>query len=140
MGAPEMDLPRSAGTDSSVAIPVARPDLSGREEEYVLDALRTTWISSTGPYIKRFEREFAELCNAAAAIGVCNGTIALHLALLSLDVRAGDEVIIPSLTYIATANAVKYVGAEPVFVDVDPKTWCIDPNRISEAITPRTKG
>lgn len=121
-------------------IPVAKPDLTGNEEEYVLDALRTSWISSTGPYINRFEKEFATLCGVRAAIGVCNGTVALHLALLTLDVRSGDEVIVPSLTYIATANAVRYVGAEPVFVDVDPETWCIDPKKIEDAITPRTKG
>src|SRR5438309_58376 len=96
-------------------IPVAIPDLSGREQEYVLDALRSSWISSTGPYIERFEREFARLCETSAAIGVCNGTVALHLALMALELQPGDEVIIPSLTFIATANAVRYVGAEPAF-------------------------
>jgi perosamine synthetase len=121
-------------------IPIASPDLSGREEEYATDAIRSSWISSTGPYLERFEREFAELCGATTALGVCNGTVALHLALLTLDVRPGDEVIVPSLTFIATANAVRYVGAEPVFVDVDPKTWCLDPQKIGPAITDRTKG
>lgn len=121
-------------------IPVARPDLSGNEEAYVLDALRSTWISSTGPYITRFEREFAELCGCAGAAGVCNGTVALHLALLALGVRPGDEVLVPSLTYVATANAVRYVGGEPVFVDVDPETWCIDPALLEAAISRRTKG
>jgi len=121
-------------------IPVAIPDLSGNEERYVLEALRSSWISSTGPFIQRFERDFAAMCDARAAIGVCNGTVALHLALLALDVRPGDEVLVPSLTYIATANAVRYVGAEPVFVDVDPETWCIDPAKLEAAITPRTKG
>ncbi|MGB7159649.1 MAG: DegT/DnrJ/EryC1/StrS family aminotransferase [Tepidisphaeraceae bacterium] len=121
-------------------IPVAIPDLSGNEERYVLEALRSSWISSTGPFIQRFEKDFAAMCDARAAIGVCNGTVALHLALLALDVRPGDEVLVPSLTYIATANAVRYVGAEPVFVDVDPQTWCIDPTKLEAAITPRTKG
>src|SRR5262249_13366665 len=74
------------------------------------------------------------------SLSVSNGTVALHLALLVLGLKAGDEVIVPSLTYIATANAVRYVGAEPVFVDVDPDTWCIDPAKIAAAITPRTKG
>lgn len=120
--------------------PVARPDLGGNEERYVVEAVRSTWISSQGPFIERFEREFAALCGTRAAIGVTNGTIALHLALLGLDVRPGDEVLVPSLTYIATANAVRYVGGEPVFVDVDPATWCIDPRRIEDAITRRTKG
>lgn len=121
-------------------IPVAIPDLSGNEEKYVVDAIRSTWISSTGPYIQRFENKFAELCGTKAAISVSNGTVALHLALLALDVGPGDEVLVPSLTYIATANAVRYVGAEPVFVDVDPKTWCIDPNLLEDNISRRTKG
>ena len=123
-----------------IRIPVAAPDLSGNEEKYLVDALRSSWISSTGPYIGRFEKEFAGACGTRSAIGVCNGTVALHLALLALDVRPGDEVLVPSLTYIATANAVRYVGAEPVFVDVDPGTWCIDPAKIEDAITRRTRG
>lgn len=121
-------------------IPVAAPDLSGNEEKYAADAIRSSWISSTGPYLTRFEREFASLCGTRSSLGVCNGTVALHLALLALDVRPGDEVLVPSLTYIATANACRYVGAEPVFVDVDPSTWCIDPARLEAAITPRTRG
>lgn len=121
-------------------IPVAVPDLSGNEEKYVVDAIRSSWISSSGKYITKFEQEFANLCGTESAIGVCNGTVALHLALLALDVRPGDEVIVPSLTYVATANAVRYVGGEPVFVDVDPNTWCIDPDCIENAITRRTKG
>jgi perosamine synthetase len=119
---------------------VAEPDLSGREEEYVVDAIRSTWISSTGAYVSRFEAEFAEGCGVREALSVCNGTVALHLALLGLDVRPGDEVLVPSLTYVATANAVRYVGAEPVFVDVDPQTWCIDPSKLEAAITRRTRG
>ncbi len=120
-------------------IPVSMPDLSGNEEKYVIDALRSTWISSTGPYVKRFENEFSQLCTVEHAIPVSNGTVALHLALMALGVSPGDEVIVPSLTYIATANAVKYVGAEPVFVDVDENTWCIDPSKLEDAISPRTK-
>lgn len=123
-----------------MTIPVATPDLSGNEEKYVVDAIRSTWISSTGYYIQRFEKEFAESCGARTSVTVANGTIALHLAMLALDVRPGDEVLVPSLTYIATANAVRYVGAEPVFVDVDPQTWCIDPALIEAKITRRTKG
>src|SRR5689334_18225086 len=121
-------------------IPLAEPDLSGREERYVMDAIHSTWISSTGPYIGRFEREFADKCGTRAAVAVCNGTVALHLALLALDAGPGDEVIVPSLTYIATANAVRYVGAEPVFVDIDPATWCLDPAAVEAAVTPRTRG
>lgn len=121
-------------------IPVAAPDLSGNEERYVVEALRSSWISSTGQYVKRFEENFAQACGSRTAISVCNGTVALHLALLALDVRPGDEVLVPSLTYIATANAVRYVGGEPVFVDVDPDTWCIDPRLLEASITRRTKG
>ena len=121
-------------------IPVASTDLGGNEERYVVDAIRSSWISSTGPYLARFEREYADACGTSGAVAVCNGTVALHLALLGLDVRPGDEVLVPSLTYVATANAVRYVGAEPVFVDVDRETWCIDPAQIEAAITRRTKG
>lgn len=121
-------------------IPVSSPDLTGNEEKYVVEAVRSSWISSTGEFVHRFEKEFAGMCGCRTAIGVCNGTVALHLALLALDVRPGDEVLVPSLTYIATANAVRYVGAEPVFVDVDPSTWCIDPARLEDAITRRTRG
>lgn len=119
---------------------VALPDLSGNEERYVTEAVRSSWISSTGRFVERFEREFAELCDSRTAVSVINGTAALHLALLALDVRAGDEVLVPSLTYVATANAVRYVGAEPVFVDVDPDTWCIDPDLLEQRITDRTQG
>jgi perosamine synthetase len=121
-------------------IPVARPDLGGNEERYVVEAVRSSWISSTGAFVTRFEREFAALCGTTSAIAVSNGTIALHLALLALGVEPGDEVIVPSLTFVATANAVRYVGAEPVFVDIDPGTWCLDPAMVAEAVTPRTKG
>ena len=123
-----------------IKIPVAIPDLSGNEEKYVSNAIKSTWISSTGAYIDQFEEEFANKCDTNYSLSVCNGTVALHLALLALDVRSGDEVLIPSLTYIATANAVRYVGAEPVFVDVDPNTWCVDPKLLEENITRRTKG
>ena len=121
-------------------LPVAEPDLSGREAEYVADAIASSWISSTGPYVDRFEREYAAWCGSRTALAVANGTVALHLALLAHGVGPGDEVIVPSLTYIATANAVRYTGAEPVFVEVDPATWCIDPAAVEAAITPRTRG
>jgi perosamine synthetase len=121
-------------------IPVASVDLGGNEEAYVVDAMRSTWISSSGKYLQRFEKEFAVFCGSNTALSVCNGTAALYLALLGMDLRPGDEVIVPSLTYVATANAVRYVGAEPVFVDVDPATWCMDPEKVEAAITRRTRG
>lgn len=120
-------------------IPVAAPDLSGNEETYASEAIRSSWVSSSGAFLDRFESEFAEKCQARNCLAVSNGTVAIHLALLALGVEADDEVIVPALTYIATANAVRYVNATPVFCDVDPKTWCLDPGRIQELITPKTK-
>jgi perosamine synthetase len=121
-------------------IPVAAPALVGREREYVLDCIDSTWISSSGKYLARFEAEFAEFCGVRHAISCCNGTVAVHLALLAQGVGPGDEVIVPTLTYVATANPIVYCGAEPTFVDAEPRTWNMDPERVAEAITPRTKG
>jgi perosamine synthetase len=121
-------------------IPVASVDVGPDEERNVLDALRTSWISSTGPYIERAERLLAERTGASSVVAVANGTVALHLALLGLGVQPGSEVLLPSFAYVAVANACRYVGAEPVFVDVDPATWCVDPARIVQALTPRTRG
>jgi len=123
-----------------IRIPVAAPDLGGNEERYVVEAIRSSWISSTGPFVQRFEKDLAGLAGTRSAIGVANGTLALHLALLALDLKPGDEVLVPSLTYVATANAVRYCGAEPVFVDVDPETWCMDPGLLEARITARTRG
>lgn len=133
-------VPADHPAAASRRIPVAAPDLSGNEERYAVEAIRSSWISSSGAFLDRFEREFAALSDAGTALGVSNGTVALHLALMALDVRPGDEVLVPSLTYIATANACRYVGAEPVFVDVDPATWCIDPGKLEAAVTRRTRG
>jgi perosamine synthetase len=121
-------------------ISVAQPRLGGNERKYVLDCLDTNWISSNGKYIGAFEEAFARFCGVKHAIAANNGTTALHLALVALDVRPGDEVIVPTVTYIATANAVRYCGATPVLVDVCPDTMNIDPADIERRITPRTKG
>lgn len=121
------------------SIPLASPDLTGNELNYVSEAIRKNQLSF-GSFIDRFENEFAKLCGINKAIVCANGTCALHLALYSLRVGPGDEVIVPSFTYVATANAVRYCGAEPVFVDVDEETWCLDPECVEKAITPRTKG
>ena len=120
-------------------IPVAKPNFNGNERQYVLDCIDTTWVSSAGKYVQGFEEQFAKFCEARYAISCCNGTVALHLPLLALGIKEGDEVIMPALTYIATCNAVKYVNATPVFVDVNPDTWNIDPKKIEEKITERTK-
>ena len=120
-------------------IPIYEPWLGKREEEYVLDAVRSGWISSLGKYVTRFEQQFAAFCGVQHAISVSNGTTALHLALHALGIGPGDEVIVPALTFIASANAVSYTGATPVFADVDPITWCIDPEDVARRITPRTR-
>jgi perosamine synthetase len=120
-------------------IPVAAPALVGREREYVLEAIDSTWISSSGQYIDRFEAAFAEVCGTRHGIACCNGTVAVHLALAALGIGPGDEVIVPTLTYVASANPVVYCGATPVFVDSEPETWNLDPVKVAEAITPRTK-
>jgi perosamine synthetase len=121
-------------------IPVAAPVLDGRECEYVLECLQASWISSKGKFITQFESAFAEFCGVRHAVAVNNGTSALHLCLVALDVKAGDEIIVPSLTYVATANVVRYCNATPVFVDNDLKTFNINVDEIVAKITPRTKG
>jgi perosamine synthetase len=138
----ELTGARTAATspESAPFIPVAIPDLSGNEEKYVVEAVRSSWISSNGAFLDRFEKDFASACESRFALGVSNGTTALHLALAGMNVQPGDEVIVPSMTYIATANAIRYCGGEPVFVDVDPETWCITAEAIEAAITPRTRG
>ena len=119
---------------------VAQPKLDGNERKYVLDCLDTNWISSNGKYIGAFEEQFAKFCGVKHAIAANNGTTALHLALVALDLRPGDEVIVPTVTYIATANAVRYCGATPVLVDVCQDTMNIDPSDIERKITSRTRG
>lgn len=120
-------------------IPIYEPWLGAREEKYVLDAVRSGWISSLGKYVTRFETMFADFCGVEHAVSVSNGTTALHLALHALGIGPGDEVIVPALTFVASANAVTYTGAKPVFADVDPATWCIDPASVAQLITPRTR-
>ncbi len=121
-------------------IPVASPSLNGNEEKYVSDCLESGWISSVGKYVSEFEEKFASFCSIKHAITCSNGTVALHLALLALGIKQGDEVIVPTLTYIATANAVTYCGARPIFIDSEPQTWNIDPALIEKSITTKTKG
>ena len=125
---------------SQKVIPIAAPTLSGNEKRYVMDCLESTWISSKGKYIEKFEESFASFCGVRNAVSCSNGTTALHLALHALGVGAGDEVIVPDLTFVATANAVRYCGAEPVLVDIEPLCWNLDPSQIASLITPRTKG
>ncbi|TRW17199.1 DegT/DnrJ/EryC1/StrS family aminotransferase [Glacieibacterium frigidum] len=135
----DRDGPDERRPTASRRIPLAQPDLGVNEEAYVLEALRSGWITSRGKFVDRFEREFADAVGSAGALAVCNGTSALYLAMLGLGIGPGDEVLVPSLSFVATANAVRFAGAEPVFVDIDPATWCIDPQALAAAITPRTR-
>ncbi len=119
--------------------PIMQPLLNGNELAYVSDCITTGWISSQGAYVRRFEKEFAEFCGAPYGLAVSNGTVALHLALAALDIKAGDEVIVPDLTFAASINAVIYTGATPVIVDVDRTTWTISVDDIRKNITSKTK-
>lgn len=120
-------------------IPVAEPVLRGNERKYVLDCLESGWISGSGQYVDAFEEKFAAVAGTSHAIAITNGTAALHVALLALGVGFGDEVIVPDLTYIASANAVTYCGARPVFADVDPTTRTLDAADVARKISPATK-
>jgi len=120
-------------------IPVCQPTLEGNEKKYVIQCMDTNWISSRGRFVDEFEEKFADYCGVRFGITTNSGTTALHLALATMGIKAGDEVIIPSFTMISTANAIAYLDAEPVVVDVEPETWNIDPDRIEEKITERTR-
>ena|ERR1039457_1529230 len=122
-----------------IKIPVYRPNLSGKERDYVNQCLDSSWISSKGEFVDRFENNFKTYTQAKHAISVCNGTVALHLALIALGIGPGDEVIVPTLTYIASVNAIVYAGAMPVFVDSLRDTWQMDPADVEKKVTPRTK-
>jgi len=119
-------------------IPIAMPVLANEEADAARNAVLSGWVSQ-GPQVAAFEREFATLVGAPFACAVSNCTTALHLALTALDISSGDEVITASHSFIATANCVRYCGATPVFVDIDPETYNIDPALVAEAITPRTR-
>jgi len=122
-----------------IRIPVYQPSLTGNEKKYVNECLDSTWISSKGKFIQLFEQNFAHFVNAKYAASVSNGTVALHLALVVLGIGPGDEVIVPTLTYIASVNAITYTGAKPVFVDSLNDTWQMDPADVERKITPNTK-
>jgi perosamine synthetase len=120
-------------------LPVAEPDIGELEEQYLLRAFRSGWISSLGEYVDTFEKSFAGFCEAEYGVAVSSGTVALQLALLAAKIGPGDEVIIPPLTFVATATAVKYVGATPVFVDCEPDIGTMSYSALEKAITPRTR-
>jgi perosamine synthetase len=122
----EKDVALRSSADTRF-IPLSVPNISGQEWEYVKECLDSGWVSSAGTFVDRFEREFADAVGARFAVSVTSGTAALHLALILSEVKADEEVILPSLTFIAPANAVRYVGAWPALLDVDPDYWQLDP-------------
>jgi perosamine synthetase len=132
-------IPVSETDLQSRVIPVCEPTLGGNEAKYVLDCIESNWISSAGKYIPRFEETFAQACDAGYAVACANGTVALHLALATLGIGPGDEVILPTFTMIATINAITYTGATPVLVDSEPRTWNMDLNHVADKITSRTR-
>jgi len=116
-------------------IPNAVPYLGGNEWQYLKECLDTNWVSSAGPFVNRFEAEVAAYVGAAHAVATVNGTAALHVALLLAGIGPGDEVLVPALTFIATANAIKYCGGAPVFMDSDPRSWAMDPAKVADFLT-----
>lgn len=126
-------------TSTSIKFPVYIPRLTSRERELVMECIDSTWISSKGKFISQFERSFADYNDVRHAAAVSNGTVALHVALEALGIGPGDEVLVPSLTYIASANAVAYTGATPVFVDSEPDYWQIDVADAARKVTERSK-
>ena len=120
-------------------IPVAAPLIGDEELANVVEAVRSGWISSLGAFIGEFEAAFAEYCGVRHGVAVVNGTAAMHLALVAAGVGPGDEVLLPSLTFVATANAVRYCGATPVFVDSEGATWQTDPDDLGARVSARTR-
>ena len=120
-------------------IPLCIPEIRGNEWKYVKECIDTNWVSSVGSYVNLFEERFSEYVGSKSAVVTMNGTAALQLALTTLGIGEGAEVIVPSLTFISSINTIKYVGAEPVFVDVCRDTFVMDAEKIEEMITPKTK-
>ena len=120
-------------------ISLAKPNLNGNELKYLTDCINTGWISSIGKYVNLFEKKFSDFSKIKNCLPVSNGTTALQLALKTLNIKNGDEVIVPNLTFASPVNAVIHSGAKPVFVDVKPTTYCIDENQIKKKITKKTK-
>lgn len=118
----------------STTIPLSVPELGGNEWQYVKECLDTNWVSSAGPFVSRFEQSLAEYVGAKHAVATVNGTSAIHIALVVAGVQPDEEVLVPALTFIAPANAVRYAGAWPVFMDVEPNHWQLDPQKILDFI------
>src|ERR1041384_6729681 len=125
--------------DHRPVIPVCQPSINGNEKKYVNECLDGNWISSAGRFIRAFEDAFASACQTEHGIACTSGTSALHLALATMDLGPGDEVILPTFTMIATVNAVAYMGATPVLVDSESATWNVDLNQVEDSITMKTR-
>ena len=118
---------------------LSAPDVRGAERTQVLEAIESNWVAPVGPALDAFEREVAAVSGVPEAVGLTSGTAALHLALLLVGVGSGDEVLVPTLTFVASANAVGYVGATPVFIDSDPRSWCVSPELVAEELDERAR-
>lgn len=125
--------------DKRTHLPVSQPQLGEKELMYVTECVLSGWVSSNGKFVNQFEEGFAQFTDTTHAISCSNCTTALHIALLALGIGFGDEVIVPTFTFIATANAVTYTGAKPVFVDSECRNWNMDPESIRVSITPKTR-
>src|SRR4030043_1454465 len=117
-------------------IAVNEPLLDGNEEKYLIECIKTGWISSEGPFVKKFEKQFAETVGRKYGVAVCNGSAALDIAVAWLDIGVGDEVILPTLTIISCAAAIVRAGATPIVVDCDPETWNMDVRHLEAHIPP----
>lgn len=120
-------------------IPLCIPQIEGNEWKYIKECLDTNWVSSAGAYVDKFEEEFSKYLGTRKAVVTNNGTAALELALRTLNIGEGDEVIVSSMTFVSPVNTIKYVGAEPVFVDICQDTWVMDTEKIESLITEKTK-
>ncbi|MDP9482967.1 MAG: DegT/DnrJ/EryC1/StrS family aminotransferase, partial [Chloroflexota bacterium] len=126
-------------SSSDRRIPLAEPTIGGNAGRYLEECLSTNFVSSVGPFVDRFEREFARAVGSRYAVACASGTAAIHLALLVLDVGPGDEVFVPTLTFVASANPVRYVGAMPVLVDAEPQTYNLDPATVVAELDRRAR-
>ncbi|NQV81456.1 MAG: aminotransferase class I/II-fold pyridoxal phosphate-dependent enzyme [Alphaproteobacteria bacterium] len=126
------------GSKALGVVPLQVPDLRGRERELLAQCVDDNWVSSAGPFVSEFETRVAEVSERAFAVATSSGTAALHMGLVALGVRPGDRVILPDWTFAASANAVCHAGATPVFVDISPETWCVDPEAVRAVLTEKS--
>jgi perosamine synthetase len=132
-------MPHPMPADRPAPLPLSVPEFGGREWEYVKSCLDTGWVSSAGPFVDRFESEFSSKVGSKHSVAVASGTAALHVALLVAGVQPEDEVLVSTLSFIAPANAIRYVGAWPVFVDAEPDFWQMDPERVAEFLNKKCR-